>query len=240
MTRFLVRALAAVALAAVCGLPAQAQAQPQLVRYDFSGQQQNATTVPPTFIAAGLDASPLRGDGVNNRPVILFRPDGVGTISNSFVGSGFSTTTVANAGYYSFSITPKVDGVLNFTSANLLFSGNSESQGPINFQLFSTFTGFTTPIGTIAVTPADANYAIPLTTLMPQTVTQGTAYEFRLAGAGAGSSSGVFDLNDRSTGGGLELGGTFTPVPEPTFVLAACALVMGTVARVRSRRPVGC
>ncbi len=142
--------------------------------------------------------------------------------ANQYNADGFDTgaLVLTNNDYFSFILTPTGGADIDFIS--LVYTGQLGSQGPTTFFLRSSaLNNFGTDIGTATGTGA----TISLAAAAFQNIT--SAIEFRLYGAGSGSSNGNWAINDFS------FDATVTAVPEPGVALLGA---IGGISLLRRRR----
>lgn len=203
-----------------------------LVSYDIAGE-----TVPeivaPTFVDENISASDL----TPNRVTLSL---GAGEQLVAQLSSGFYSqstlsvdTTLTNANYFSFTVTPDAGQMISLT--NLTLQGRAGgATTPRAFYVFSSASGFSSPdlllsatTGGGGLTTTLADYTVPLSSPEFQNLTG--SVEFRIYVQLPSGTSGVnFD--------NIVLNGTVTAVPEP----AALTLIIATgcfgFALTRKRR----
>ncbi len=176
---------------------APAQTLKTVVSYTFSG-----TTGAPTTTAAGVSASNFIRDPAD----ITFYDNTSGNPAPDTNSNGWTTATVLDlTEYYTFTVTPAMGGTSwnGFTLDVANFDAAQIDDGPTRFVVRSSLDGFTGNLLTGTVGVAFTTDATALN------VTSSNPVEYRIYGFGAGTTQGLFQIDNVAL--------TFvTPVPEPS------------------------
>lgn len=186
----------------VLGKPSSAQAQsPQtVVSYTFAD-----TAGRPAAAAPGVQGSEF----VRDASADTFYDHSAGNPAPDANSNDWSmASNIDTRLYYTFTVTPAAGG----TSWNALtldvadFDAASINDGPTRFAVRSSLDGFTSNLltGTVGSTFTTATTALNVTSKVP--------VEYRIYGFGAGSTGGLFQIDNVAL--------TFAaPVPEPSTLL---------------------
>ncbi len=212
-------AIAGLALAFVCNAPAPAAAQTTqtLLGYTFDD-----TTGTPTTTASGVMGSAFTRDPADD----TFYDNTAGNPAPDANSGGWTTDTALDPTlYYTFTITPAAGGtswntltldVANFDAADI-------DDGPTQFAVRSSLDSFTTDLlgGAIGNSFSTESATLDVTSSVP--------VEYRIYGFGAGTTDGLFQIDNVA----LTL---VTPAPEPSTTAAVgLALLLGGLVFVRRR-----
>ncbi len=210
------RTFVAPLLLALAPSAVHAQTLQTVVSYTFSG-----TTGAPTSTAAGVSGSNFIRDPAD----ITFYDNTSGHPAPDTNSNGWTTSTLLDSTeYYTFTITPAVGGTswngLTLDVAN--FDAAQIDDGPTRFAVRSSLDGFASNLltGTIGATFTTAATAL--------NVTSGNPVEYRVYGFGAGTTQGLFQIDNVAL--------TFaSPVPEPS-TLAGIGVAAAVAFAVFVRR----
>jgi hypothetical protein len=204
----------------------------QIVAWDVTGVTAVAQNpFAATMLNASLASASLTlGAGVN-----------ASATSNTFGGSGFDQTSLANAitagDYLSFTVTPAATTSFSLSSLSLLF-GVGTAVTNFNLALMANVSGFTT---------GDALWTYSFSTASPAAQNVGlggfaalqelaAAIEFRVYGWRDTTGTSTFRIRDNA-GNDLALSGSVSAIPEPsTYATIAALLGFAVAVGVRWKR----
>lgn len=148
-------------------------------------QSSSGTTVNPNISISGISkGSGLSGNNANDR----------------YAADQWNLSSFDANDYFTFTLTPNANNPnyqLYFTS--FTYSGQTSSQGPVNFAFRSSLDGFVSNIGS----PTNSGATIDLSNIAYQRLT--ASIEFRLYAWGGSNNNGTFSVNNFSFNGFVKL-----------------------------------